>query len=423
VHFRLNIHLYGLFLGLLLIPQLGLAAFSNYNSILIGDQAAGMGGAATAVVGDASSCSWYNPATCALLRGRSFSAAVGIYKKFDTIYGENADLIKAGLKVNQGFFRPLPSSTGSIVRFKDIPIWTFAFTIVTPEYDTFKGDLLNSNNSKTALTLTDESLWVGGSISRPISSNEAVGLTLYYTARNFSKTLTDRTFASQTSTNIYQEEKGFTQNAIVGTLGYYIHLNQHWNLGFSWRMPSYHVAGNATYFDSYLESGTTTRTNNYSSLASPSHIPQRYNIGISYEEKSRFTLAMDISNYSKESYKDLEVEQAGIAEEIQHNPIWNMSLGGEYFFKPWLKGRIGFFSNLSAHPTPDIEKVRGQGDHIDQFGWSANLALRSGRITYTFGGYYSGGRGLSSQRINQQVAVIAKTQQVSTMLVGTSYSF
>ncbi len=406
-----------------MISRQGHAAFSNYNSILIGDQAAGMGGAATAVVGDASSCSWYNPATCALLRGQSFSAAVGIYKKFDTIYGENADLIKAGLKVNQGFFRPLPSSTGSIVRFKDIPLWTFAFSIVTPEYDTFKGDLLNSNNSKTTLTLTDESLWVGGSVSRPISKNESFGLTLYYTARNFSKSLTDRTFVSQTSTNIYQEEKGFTQNAIVATLGYYYRINTNWNLGLSWRMPSYHVAGSATYFDSYLESGTTTRTNNLTSLASASHIPQRYIVGISYEEKRKFTVALDITNYSKESYKDLDVEQDGIAEEIQHNPIWNVSLGGEYFLKPWLKGRLGVFSNLSAHPIPDVTKVRGQGDRIDQVGWSANLALKSGNITYTFGGYYSGGRGLSSQRINQQVAVIAKTQQVSTMLVGTSYSF
>lgn len=383
-----------------------------------------MAGAATAMVGDSSACAFYNPASCALLKGKSFSAAVGIYKKYDTIYGDNVDLTKAGLRMNQGFFRPLPSSTGSIVRFKDfMPDWTFSLSIVTPEYDTFQGDLYNSNNSKTTLSITDESLWVGPSIARRISSREAIGLTVYYTARSYSKALTDRTFVSSTQSKIYEEQKSLTQNAIVAVLGYHLAFTKNWKLGASVRFPSLHVAGSAVYFDNNLDSGTTLSTNNLPNLNSKSHIPARYALGIAYEEPGSIAMDFDISTYSKENYRDVETDVVGISEELDHRSIINTSFGMEFFFKKWLKMRIGAFTNFSAHPDPDITKVRGQGDHVDQLGWASNLAMESGPITYTFGGYYTGGRGQSAQRINQTMGLVSKTQQVFTMLVGTSYAF
>ncbi|MBN8538659.1 MAG: hypothetical protein J0M15_16540 [Deltaproteobacteria bacterium] len=94
----------GLFLALTFLALQSEGAFSNYNSILLGDQSAGMGGAASAVVGDTSAAAFYNPATLARLNGASFSAAVGIYKKFDTVYGEEEDFTKAPLRLNQGFY-------------------------------------------------------------------------------------------------------------------------------------------------------------------------------------------------------------------------------------------------------------------------------------------------------------------------------
>jgi hypothetical protein len=403
------------------------ATFSNYNSILIGDEAAGMAGAATAVVGDASACSWYNPATCALLTGRSFSAAVGIYKKFDTLYGDNQDLVAAGMKVNQGFFQPLPSSTGSVVRFKDfLQDYTIGLSIVTPEYDTFKGDLGSSSTSKTTLSTTDQSLWVGSSISRKISKDEAFGLTIYYTARTYSKSLTDRQFVSSNSTTIYQEEKAYTQNALVFNFGYLYSFPENWKIGFSIRFPSMHIAGSGAYFDSLITggtAGTTETTNNLMGLTSKSHIPAKYTLGISYEEPRSIIIAADISTYSYESYRDFESDVPGVAEYIENRQIVNVSAGMDFLIRKWLKMRIGGFTNFSAHPDPDKNKVRGQGDHVDQLGWAANWAMRSGNITYTFGGYYTGGRGRSVQRINQTTDVIAKTQQVFTMLVGTSYNY
>jgi len=139
------------FSGLLicLLAQPVSAAFSNYNSILIGDQAAGMGGAYTAMTDDASALAYYNPAGLAYLQGHSFSAAVGIYKKFDTSFGTEEDFTKAPLRINQGFFRAIPSSTGSVLRREN---YTFALSIVVPDFDNYKGDLGTMNEKTTTLS-------------------------------------------------------------------------------------------------------------------------------------------------------------------------------------------------------------------------------------------------------------------------------
>lgn len=397
------------------------AAFSNYNSILIGDQAAGMGGAYTAMADDAAAQPWYNPATLAFLKGESFSAAVGIYKKFDTTYGSSEDFTKASLRVNQGFFRALPSSTGSVVRFKEfLPDYTLALSIVVPEYESFKGDIHNTSENISTLTLSDESLWVGVGLSKKISVNEGLGVTFYYTARSMVKTVSDRTISGSSRIS-YSEERALTQNALVPILGYYYKWTPNFRVGASIRFPAMHIAGTASYFDSYIDTAGTPTQKNYNNLDTKSRIPAKYTVGWSWQALEELIISGDFSVYGREQYNDIESED--ITERIEHRQIWNGSLGAELALRTWLKIRVGGYTNFSAHPDPDLNKVKGQGDHVDQLGFSANAALTRGNMQYTFGGYYTGGRGKSVQRYNQQYQLVDKSTQVFTMLIGTSYSF
>jgi hypothetical protein len=407
----------------ILFSQNALAAFGNYNSILVGDQAAGMGGAYVALSEDASALSWYNPAGLAFLKGQSFSAAVGIYKKFDTHYGGEQDFTKASLQVNQGFFRALPSSTGSIIRLKDfLQEYTFAFSIVVPEYDTFKGDVNNSEGEVSSLTLTDESLWVGGSISKKTDTDQSFGLTFYYTARSLTKSVTDRSTIGATDQLLYSEEKAFTQNSLVFILGYQYRFAENWSFGASIRTPAMHIAGAGSYYETLIDTaGTTDYIINLPDLKTKTKIPRKYAIGIAWRPNADWIVSYDLSLFTPESYSDLEGTDR--AELIEHIQVINAALGLEYAWNNWLRFRAGGFTNFSSHPNPDVEKVKGQGDRVDQMGFAANAALRSGRIQYTFGGYYTGGWGRSVQRLNQRYEVITKSQQVFTMLVGTSFNF
>ena len=95
---------------ILLSSSFAFGAFSNPNSVLIGEHAAGMAGAYTAIIGDSSAAGFYNPATLVRIKGNSVSASATLFNKFDTTYGEGGSLLDAGDRVNRGFFPYNPLS-------------------------------------------------------------------------------------------------------------------------------------------------------------------------------------------------------------------------------------------------------------------------------------------------------------------------
>src|SRR4051812_44004669 len=107
-NFALSTLVLGICLSQLVITSTAFAAFSNYNTILIGDRAAGMGGAFTALTEDTGAAAFYNPASIIRMKGASLSASVSVYNKYDTRYGSQADYNKAPLRINRGFFKGLP---------------------------------------------------------------------------------------------------------------------------------------------------------------------------------------------------------------------------------------------------------------------------------------------------------------------------
>lgn len=172
------------------------AAYSNYNSVLIGLQAAGMGGAYTALYQDSSAVAFYNPAGLAFATDSSASASATVYKKFDTKYGDLDQFTTASLRINQGFFRGVPTASGSVLTYEKL---NAAFSIVVPDYETFGGEIRSTANSVSLLNVLDESLWVGGGAGIRLSDlrpelphDIAVGISLYYTARNLSRTVRER---------------------------------------------------------------------------------------------------------------------------------------------------------------------------------------------------------------------------------------
>ena len=398
--------------------NLSWAAFGNNNSILVGDLAAGMGGAGTALVGDVSSAAYYNPATMAWLEGQSFSAASGIYKKFDTIYGEASDFTKAALRANLGFFRSLPASTGSVIHWKDFEV---GLSIVVPDYDTYKGDLANKETNVTTLSMTDESLWVGGAISRKIDDDSSWGVTLYYTARSFSRSLSDRSYFSSSHNEFYTQEKTIAQNSLVPVFGYYHRFGSDWALGASLRAGSIRLGSVGSYFESSTNTQTTTTTSTtLTDLSGPVIIPRKLSLGVVWQHFQDLTVALDLQAYEGFMGRDLEHPIAGSV--LDYKSVVNASLGFEWAIRNWLKLRWGGFTNFSSFQTPTASGGYDQEDKVDQLGFSANLVLYSREnMSFTFGGYYTGGRGRSVKRVNQQLVEMDKTQQVFTMLVGTSF--
>jgi hypothetical protein len=393
------------------------ASYSNFNSILIGNLSAGMGGAATALYEDTSAIPFYNPAALARVAGSTFSAGASVYHKYDANYNDQSNLADATQRINQGTFKAIPAVSSST---KAWGLFGVAFSVVFPDYDYFVGPVKNQNGSVSHLNYIDESLWVGGGIAFNFTPQTAVGLSMYYTARDYYRSVFDQQKNSATNIVTVNEEKSLTHNDIVYILGLFHQYNDNWSFGASVRLPSLEVSGRGSYF----KVTTTTQPANSDTDSNPdirsfTKIPTRLALGTAYRG-DKLLLSADVTFYGPTSYEDLEVH----GDVFVHKPIINYALGFEYQYRKWLRWRGGIYTNNSSHPNVDATDQRRQGDHIDMWGVSSNLAFyTSERTSFTFGGYYTGGRGESTQFINNQLQFTTKSAQIFSMLIASSYFF
>jgi hypothetical protein len=403
------------------------AAYSNYNSMLVGNQAAGMGGAYTALSKDSSALAFYNPASLGFATNSSASASASVYKKFDTKYGDLDQFSTASLRVNQGFFRGVPSASGSVLTYEKL---NAAFSIVVPDYDTFGGEIRSTKTSVSLLSVLDESLWVGGGIGVQLSqlndhwdSDTAIGATLYYTARNYSRTVRERIVTGGTEALVMSEEKNILGNSLIAILGIQSR-KQNFSWGISLRPPSVQISGTGSFFKSIVNTSPfSSVSENHPSVTTMTKTPSKLTVGAAWFPDEQWTFAIDLSGFGQESYRDM-TEPGTTADEIRHRAIANLNIGAERQINQWLTLRMGAFTNFSSHDEPDAFPDVRQSDRIDQLGWSANLGIETReKFTFTFGGYYSGGRGQSVQLLDQTLTRVPKSQQVFTMLVGTAFHF
>lgn len=378
-----------------------------------------MGGAYSALSGDPAACAYYNPATIARMDGATLSAAVNVYHKYDTQYGDLDQLEAAALRVNRGSIIPIPASSGTVYSFGNFAV---GLSIVFPDFESYAGEIKTSPEVISYMNLQDQSLWVGGSLALNLTEQDAVGLTMYYTSRTFSRSVTDQ-LNSGGITQVTNEEKLFSHNSLIYILGYYRELNRNWSLGLSTRLPSLPISGQGSFLRTTIDTGGgSIPTINKLHIPAQTRIPTRTNLSVAYQQPRKWGVAAEATYHGPEVYDDFKDPQT--FERIRHVPTWNLAIGGEYFIRPWAAWRMGLYSNLSSHQEIDDLTTVRQGDHLDMWGFSTNFALfTTNRSTVTLGGYYSGGKGSSTQLIGQQIAKIPKSVQIFSFLVGTSFQF
>lgn len=395
--------------------------------MLVGNQAAGMGGAYTALSKDSSALAFYNPASLGFATDSSASASASVYKKFDTKYGDLDQFSTASLRVNQGFFRGVPSASGSVLTYEKV---NASFSIIVPDYETFGGEVRSTETSVSLLNVLDESLWVGGGVGIQLSelnsdwdAETAIGATLYYTARNYSRTVRERIVTGGTEAMVMSEEKNILGNSLIAILGIQSRREKH-SWGVSLRLPSVQINGTGSYFKSVVNTNPfSSVSENHPSVTTLTKIPTKITLGAAWFPDENWIFSIDLSAYGQESYRDM-TDPGTTSDEIHHRAIANLNLGAERPLNRWLTLRVGAFTNFSSHDEPDASPTVRQSDRIDQLGWSANLGIETReKFTFTFGGYYTGGRGQSVQLLDQALTRVPKSQQVFTMLVGTAFHF
>ena len=365
----------------------------HYRNSLIGDRAAGLASAYTAVSDDPSGL-FYNPSGIIYSPGANMAASMNSYQEstltYEDVLGNTHDWSRSSSTLMPNFFGAIQPLGKGVIGFSyAVPNSTLEdqdqiFPDITASIDRF---IINFNNDDTTYLF-------GPSYALKVSDDLAIGATLYFHLRNQQRTsniLIEYGTGARFWSNEYfeLEEQGY--KPIFGLM---------WT-------PRDRISIGATLSQTTITKSTTTRyetcegalgiTYSAESFCQSSQInhrmleddtkaeyPLNLNIGVAYFHSSDLLVSGDISYYDS-------VDDSS----NQRESVINFALGAEYYFSPRYVGRIGLFTDMAN--TPELANnvtSHNQAEHIDLFGLSASFGhfTRSSSISLGFSYAYGTGK-------------------------------
>ena len=366
----------------------------HYNNNLIGDRAAGMGGAYTAVSDDPSGM-YYNPAGIAYATGRNISASVNAYTVSNRTYknvlgGKDWTRSSSSLlpnffgivqplgKFKVGFSYAVPDSN------QENQDQSFTYTATWPSgIPKNTTHVINFNNRN------DTNLF-GPSAAVQLRDNLSVGTTLYLHKRTTERILnqslqaTDNTFYLWD--NHYREVDEWGVRPVLGMMWA---PAEKFSLGLTVAKTfvlTSEVLSQDTTITNDPASSQFNRSN--SAMTTTSHkreYPYLVSAGIAYFPSPSLLLSADISYNSGYSYvfPDKTYDMSAVI---------NGAIGAEYYLTPSWALRAGFFTDFANTPEA-IDGNANQSEHIDLFGGSLSVSHFTKNTSLTVGGNYKYGSG------------------------------
>jgi long-chain fatty acid transport protein len=409
----------------------------HYNNILIGDRAAGLGGAYTAISDDPSGV-YYNPAGIIFSKGTNLSTSMNAFytseKHYDSVLGgqgwerKSSRLLPNFFGVTQklskgtiGFSYAVPDAVkeDQDQTFYNLP--SEEISIIDPNRNAvIKSHRVNLNNENDIFNF-------GPSYAREISKSLAIGMTLYFHYRKNERILNQLCILEDGDgryewSNLYYQLEEWGIRPVLGFM--WTPENSKFSLGFAFSHTSV--------LDSDIESQSILKgLNDGANVVSAGNIklnlkkdyPYVFTLGIAYFPSHSLLFSGDITYYTKTYGSNIYNNTTGKTEIIfpRRRGFLNASIGTEYYFKNSLAFRMGMFTNLAN--TYNIESgLSNQPEHVNMYGGSLSLSYFTRGSSLTIGTVYTYGNGKA--QIQGDKANIQNVTMSSLMLfIGASYSF
>lgn len=417
-------HLSGRVIALLILTTLtGGSLFADqlhYKNIIIGDRAAGLAGAYSAIADDASGL-YYNPAGIVFSKDLQLSASANALHSSSLKYKnvlngtdwkrESSTIVPnffgMTTKLGPGYFGFSYAVTDFDVEDQD--------TVLTsiPGISTF---VLNLNN-------TDKVTKLGPSYAIQINDQWNVGVSLYLHDRE--QDLVQSQFI-RLSNNRFESSDLFidaSETGIEPILGVMWSPRENWSVGASIRQVK--IISSETRVQNFCSSDVNDATVQPSqclrvdaSVVDPSivsnkdkrELPVNTRIGVAYFPSPKFLISSDLSYFSSVDSDAFKAES-----------VLNISIGVEYYYNASWALRGGIFTNNSNASEID-PNISDQSDHVDLTGLSLSLSKFSRTSSITVGYAGSSGSG-EAQVIAGNTAIQTLDQSMHTLYLSTSYRF
>lgn len=395
----------------------------HYKDIIIGERAAGLGGAFVALSDDPSGI-FHNPAGIAFAAENYLSVSANAYttgsQQFKNVFPGKDYTYR-----NRNFFPALFGFTQSSGKGK------LGFAIMAPVSDLVDQDdsITNDANSSDVRTLTrrffrqDSTYLFGPAYAREVAKDFSVGVSVlgFYRVEK----LIDNQLVQidPAGTNKYFIQNSALERQALGVipkLGLEWMPAPKWSVGFC-MAKTYNLATTGKYRLLSTKSGTgndpVTPTGNFTNdmnstgsdnVTAKVIAPYVFSLGVAYYTSKDFLLTGQVDFYSAEPFADYKVRA-----------IYNWSLGAEYYLADWLALRAGAYSN-NARSKPLVSGAVNQLPHVNLVGTTMSLSMFRANSSVTLGASYSWGSG-QGQAIFNNPAIQTVQQNNLTFYLSGSY--
>ena len=399
----------------LLIAIFAVPAFADeyhYNNILIGDRAAGMAGAYTAISDDPSGL-YYNPAGIVFAPGRSFSASVNAYqyskKTYKDVLGGNGwDRVSSNLLPNYfGVIQPLGAGKiGFSYAVPDTRQENQAQTFYNiPGIDPVTKQLITITRYVINMNDADYTYNFGPSYALKINDKLSVGATAYMHYRD-RQLISNHFLAVDNDLSVAGDERYQWRNVYNSTTEWGVKPI----IGVMWT-PTEKVSlgftgSKSIMFESKRRIQNTLRDLDYGSNLPDYEVweskgnrefPLTASFGAAYFPSESLLLSADISYYTAASYtlnfKNISSGATAALYTPQSETV-NAAIGAEYYPSARIALRSGLFTNMANTPMLTTRDAN-EPEHIDMYGASLSISHFTRSSSLTFGGSYSYGTGKS----------------------------
>jgi len=393
----------------------------HYNNILIGNRAAGLAGAYSAISDDASGL-YYNPAGIVFSDDLQLSASANAVHTSTLTYKDvlnGDDWKRRSSSIVPNFFG-LTSKLGK---------GYIGFSYAVTDFDVEDQDTRLTSVPGISLYViniknTDKVTKFGPSYAIQINDQWNIGATLYLHDR--AQDLVQNQFIRISGSNEFESSNLFYETSETGIepiLGFTWTPGEDWSIGGSIRRVT--ITSSKTRVQNFCASDV-----NNPGVQSPQcllvsasvidptietnkkkrKLPMNTRLGVAYFPSSSLLISADISHFESVKSSGFNAEE-----------VINYALGVEYYITPGWAIRGGYYTNYSN--TPDIDPTEiNQADYVDLTGITLSLTKFSKTSSLSIG--YAGSRGSGeAQVISGSPAIQKLDQKVDTIYLSTTYSF